>query len=96
MRAAAKTKRGTLRMPISCGGLLVWPGDFVVADDTGVVVLSAAHLEGVLAKARTRQDKEAELMQGLRRGHTTLDLLGLRTLLDEPPEPEDGPRKESP
>jgi len=82
MRAAAKTRRGTLRLPVSCGGLLVWPGDLVVADDTGVVVLPVASVERILERARARQQKEAALFTALRQGRTTLELLGLQPVLD--------------
>ena len=82
MRAAAKTRRGTLRQPISCGGLLVWPGDLVVADDTGVVILPPANVDQVLERARARQQKEAALFTELRGGRTTLELLGLRPVLE--------------
>jgi 4-hydroxy-4-methyl-2-oxoglutarate aldolase len=83
MRAASKVRRGTLGTPISCGGLLVWPGDVVVADDNGIVVLPRRALEDVVARARARRQKEAAMMTGLRNGRTTLELLGLAALLDE-------------
>jgi 4-hydroxy-4-methyl-2-oxoglutarate aldolase len=83
MRASIKARRGILRMPVTCGGLLVWPGDVVVADETGVVILPVANLEEVVAKARARQEREAKLMEGLRGGKTTLELLALTPLLDD-------------
>jgi 4-hydroxy-4-methyl-2-oxoglutarate aldolase len=55
----------------------------VVADETGVVILPVANLEEVVAKARARQEREAKLMEGLRGGKTTLELLALTPLLDD-------------
>jgi 4-hydroxy-4-methyl-2-oxoglutarate aldolase len=81
LRAARKAERGCLRLPTSCGGLLVWPGDYLVADDSGIVVLDAGGVETVLAAAQARRDKEATLMDDLRRGRTTMDLLHLTPVL---------------
>ncbi|RIY02565.1 ribonuclease activity regulator RraA [Aureimonas flava] len=36
--------------PVGCGGVAVFPGDYLVADDDGVVVVPAAHLEEIAAK----------------------------------------------
>lgn len=81
LRAARKAELGCLRVPISCGGLLVWPGDYVVADDSGIVVLAAATVATVLRAAEARRDKEARLMERLRRGNTTMQLLDLEPVL---------------
>src|SRR5207245_10012099 len=83
MRAATKARRGIVRMPVTCGGQLVRPGDVVAADETGVVVLPAAGLPEVLEKARARQEREAKLMADVRGGKTTLELLALTPLLDD-------------
>jgi 4-hydroxy-4-methyl-2-oxoglutarate aldolase len=83
LRSARKVERGCLRMPTSCGGLLVWPGDYLVADDSGIVVLAAGAAETVLEAALARRDKEAVLMDDLRRGGTTLDLLQLTAVLSQ-------------
>jgi 4-hydroxy-4-methyl-2-oxoglutarate aldolase len=83
IRGAAKRRRGVLRQPISCGGVLVWPGDIVVADDSGVAVIPAGEFEDVLAQARQRQKKEAIMMKALQNKQTTLDLLELRGALEQ-------------
>jgi len=81
LKGAAKRRRGLLRQPVSCAGVLVHPGDFVVADDSGIAVLDAATVDGVIAKARQRQAKERALMEQLRAKASTLDLLELRGYL---------------
>ncbi|AUG78047.1 diguanylate cyclase [Kitasatospora sp. MMS16-BH015] len=53
---AALGEHGT---QVRCGGVLVGPGDIVVADEEGVVVVPAARREEILAAARTRLAKEA-------------------------------------
>src|SRR2546425_3038817 len=52
MRASIKARRGILRMPVTCGGLLGRPGDVVVADENGGGILPVAGLEDVMGKAR--------------------------------------------
>lgn len=77
IRGAQKNRPGLLRQPISCGGILVWPGDMIVADDTGVIAIRPDAVGTVLDRARQRQDKEAAMMEKLKAGRTTVELLGL-------------------
>ena len=82
IRGAAKKKRGILRQPVSCGGVLVFPGDVVVADDSGIVVIAPEEIDQVLARARQRQGKESEMMMALQARRTTLELLDLGGTLE--------------
>jgi 4-hydroxy-4-methyl-2-oxoglutarate aldolase len=59
------------------GGLTVKPGDLVVGDEDGVVLLPRDDVVGILGKARDRQDREAEIITQLQQGRTTLELFGL-------------------
>jgi 4-hydroxy-4-methyl-2-oxoglutarate aldolase len=54
----------------------VEPGDLVVGDADGVVVISRASVTDVLEKARERERREAEVIERLRKGETTLDIYG--------------------
>ena len=55
-----KKKLGALGAPARAGGVLVHPGDIVVADEEGIVVTPAARQEEILAAARAKLAKEAE------------------------------------
>ncbi|MGW2230708.1 RraA family protein [Streptomyces formicae] len=55
----AKNAIGSLGEPVRCGGALVRPGDVVVGDEEGVVVVPAARRDEVLAAARAKLAKEA-------------------------------------
>ena len=78
LRGATKDRPGGVDVPIRCGGASVVPGDWVVGDADGVVVVPAEHLDGVLGAADARTKKEAGLFEALRAGTaTTLTLLGL-------------------
>lgn len=54
-----KAEPGVLNGPVVCGGAHVAPGDVVVADEEGIVVVPSARLESVLAAAQTRAAKDA-------------------------------------
>ena len=77
LRGAAKTRPGTVRAPIQCGGVLVEPGDWVVGDADGVVVVPGATIADVINAGRVRAAKEAAMFRALWEGKTTVELLGL-------------------
>jgi 4-hydroxy-4-methyl-2-oxoglutarate aldolase len=81
IRGCVKVTPGSIGEPITCGGVYVRTGDYVVADDDGVVVIPRERAEEVLVAAEQRIQKEAKLMQQLEAGEVTLDLLGLREIL---------------
>lgn len=49
---------GLIDVPVVCGGVVVGPGDVVVADEEGIVVLPKAQAEALLAKAKARAEKD--------------------------------------
>ncbi|MEU9910794.1 RraA family protein [Streptomyces sp. NPDC051001] len=55
-----KKKLGTLGEPVHVGGVLIHPGDIVVADEEGIVVTPAARREEILTTARAKLAQEAE------------------------------------
>ena len=56
---AAKEGPGEINHPIRCGGVVVHPGDMVVADDEGIVVIPLAKAEEVLKKAQAKAEADA-------------------------------------
>jgi len=54
-----KTAAEPLNVPVTCGGVTVHPGDVVVADEEGVVVVPAARRAEIAAKAEAKLAKEA-------------------------------------
>jgi regulator of RNase E activity RraA len=66
----AKAAVGAHNVPVRCGGVSVGPGDIVVADEEGVVVVPAARRDKVLAAARAKLAKdEAETLDEWERAH---------------------------
>jgi 4-hydroxy-4-methyl-2-oxoglutarate aldolase len=67
---------GSLKAPIVLGSTTVHPGDLVVGDADGVVVIDQRSVTEVIAKAREREKREAEIVKRLRKGETTLEIYG--------------------
>jgi regulator of RNase E activity RraA len=53
--------QGEVNTPIVCGGVVVNPGDLIIGDDDGVVVLSPAEAEDLLPTCLEKEDKEVEM-----------------------------------
>lgn len=83
MRGPGKRLGGAVSVPIICAGAAVRPGDIVVGDDDGVVVVPREDAARVLDNARARDAAEEEKRRQLRAGKTTVELGNLRPILDE-------------
>jgi len=66
---------GELNVPIQCGGVVVNPGDWVVGDEDGVVVIPANRLPSVLKKAELLGQIEKQIVRAVRRGQDLASLL---------------------
>jgi 4-hydroxy-4-methyl-2-oxoglutarate aldolase len=77
-KGTVKATVGSVNTPIICAGALVCPGDVVVADPDGVVIVPRQHAESVAAAASAREDKEAANRKRLAAGELGLDMYGMR------------------
>lgn len=82
-QGTVKETVGAANVPVVCAGVSVVPGDVVVADDDGVVIVPRRDAEVVIRHAQARHDKEILMRQEMSRGVLSLDLLSLRTKLEE-------------
>ena len=72
-----KKSPGAIGSAVECGGIEVLPGDLVVGDADGVVVVSRDDWRAVMERAEIRAAFERDVRDGLRAGKTTLELFGL-------------------
>ena len=79
MRACIKLHAPSVGEPIVIADVAIARGDLIVADGDGVVAIPQAQVERTLAGARQRTDKEAAIMQRLRAGETTVQILRLKS-----------------
>lgn len=68
---------GAVNTTIQCGGVPVSPGDLVIGDDDGVIVIRPDQIDGLMERCRARLAKEASIIEGLKAGRTTVELTGL-------------------
>jgi 4-hydroxy-4-methyl-2-oxoglutarate aldolase len=81
-QGATKGEVGALDVPVTVGGAAIRPGDLVVMDCDGAVVLPAARVDEVLPLARERVERETAMRQRYREGELSYDVQGLRTLVE--------------
>ena len=80
-QGTVKESLGAVNVPLVCAGQLVTPGDLIIADDDGVVVVRRAEAEATLRASATRERREAETRARLQAGELGLDIYGMREAL---------------
>lgn len=73
---------GDLQVPVTCGGQVVNPGDWLVGDDDGVVVIPSAQLEAAVEKAGQIVEAEKRIAKAIRAGEDLAALMRVDELLE--------------
>jgi regulator of RNase E activity RraA len=75
--AARPVGFGAINAPIRCGGALVCPGDIVIVDENGVVVVPRDEAETILEKTKQFLQNEVNMINRVKAGDSLVDILGL-------------------
>ncbi|WP_047153932.1 RraA family protein [Aneurinibacillus tyrosinisolvens] len=73
-----KKNAGKIGVPVTVGGVTVNPGDIILGDADGVVVIPADELENIVTLAEEKVNAEKGIIEQLNRGKLTVDLFDLR------------------
>lgn len=80
--AGTASKLGELQTPVTCGGVSVNPGDMILADDEGVIVVDPDRIRALFEIAATIKKAEGKLIGRLNTGSTLSEGLNLREHVD--------------
>lgn len=79
-RVGTNRRLGQTQVPVSCGGIVVHPGNLVFGDDNGVVVIPRDHEDSLAAALDTLLVKEENLMKGIQEGRYLAETLGFEDM----------------
>lgn len=82
IKGTNKCQPGKVNVPIVMGNVQIQPGDIIIGDRDGLVVVEHGRVEEVIRLSQAREDKEDSIRHGIEAGISTVELLGLQATLE--------------
>lgn len=82
-QGTVKTTAGSVNVPIVIGGVIIRPGDVVLCDDDGVVVVAREGAEAAISASAERVEREGKALDAFRAGSVSLDVNRLRPMVEQ-------------
>lgn len=82
IKGTTKNQPGLLNTTLHFGNVTIHSGDYIIADQDGVVVVPQAKLDEAVKNSLEREQQESVYREKIRNGENTVDLLGLRSTLN--------------
>jgi len=76
IRGTSSIEGGSLNEPIVIGEVVIYPGDYIVGDRDGVVVVPQGRIQEAIEKATAREVREESIREQLRQGRTSIQIYG--------------------
>ncbi|MCZ4061097.1 RraA family protein [Pantoea sp. LMR881] len=77
IKGTGKHQPGVINVPVTIDGCVIHPGDIVIGDRDGVVIVPPANLENALVQSLAREEKETTFKAAIKDGATTAELMQL-------------------
>ena len=81
IKGTDKISLGWINHPLNLDNITIHPGDLILGDRDGVVVVRREEVQEVMQKSLAREEKERGVKERLKRGETTLDMFGFGEIL---------------
>jgi 4-hydroxy-4-methyl-2-oxoglutarate aldolase len=78
-----KAQPGSVNIPIACGGVVVYPGDLIVADTDGVIVVPVEEALRIAEAARARIARDVRMQEAIANGSTLFEQIGCAEALEK-------------
>lgn len=76
IKGTSSFENGMMNAPIAIGGIIINPGDIIVGDRDGVVVVPQGRLQEAIEKSQAREEREEMIREQLRLGKTSMQIYG--------------------
>jgi 4-hydroxy-4-methyl-2-oxoglutarate aldolase len=83
IKGTEKISLGWINHPLILDNVTIHPGDLILGDRDGVVVVKREDAAEILQRSKAREEKEKGIKERLKRGESTLDILGFGNILKE-------------